>query len=163
MPPRSHSVQETFPSQSRSRHASGTSPSRASWTARTALSANSSTGPPRMISATARDFTPGALVLDPVVRRFLRHLHVVHVALAQAGGGDADEPRLGPQLVDAAATGVTHAAPQPAHQLEHVHRQGTLVRDAPFDALGDELQVLRLLLEVPVLGALPHRAERPHP
>jgi len=97
IPRASHSAQETFPSQSSSRHASGTSPSRASCTARNAVRRKNRTGAPTMSSARARGFNGS--VLDPVVRRFLRHLHVVDVALAQASGGDAYELRLRPQLV----------------------------------------------------------------
>jgi hypothetical protein len=34
---------------------------------------------------------PEVRLFGPVVRRFLRDLHVVHVALADAGRGDLDE------------------------------------------------------------------------
>src|SRR6266478_431715 len=149
IPPRNHSNNDVLPSQSRSRKASGTSPSRASCTARIPLSRNRRTGTPRMISATSRGFNASGL--DAVVRSFLRH---VHVALAQTGRGDPHELRLRTQLVDAAAAGVAHPAAQAAHQLEDVHRQGTLVRDAPFDPLRDELHLFCVVLEVAVARAL---------
>src|SRR5207248_2376813 len=53
----SHSAQDTFPSQFKSRQASGTSPSRASCTARIPLKRKRRTGAPRMISASARGFS----------------------------------------------------------------------------------------------------------
>src|SRR5262249_26477745 len=140
IPPRSHSAQPTFPSQTRSRHALGTSPSCASWTARNPLKRKKRTGAPMMISAIRRGFNASGL--DPVVRGFLRDLHVVDVALAQAGGGDADELRLGAQLLDVLAAAVPHPAAKAAHQLEDVHRQRALVRNPPLDALGDQLHVL---------------------
>ena len=85
------------------------------------------------------------------------------VALAQAGGGDPDELRLRPQLFDAVAAGVTHPAAEAADELEDVHREGALVGHASLDALGDELHVFGLVLEVPVAGASLHGAHRPHP
>src|SRR5207245_5600648 len=161
IPPRSHSNTYVLPSQSRSRKASGTSPSRASCTALIPLSRKRRTGTPRMIRATSRGFNASGL--DAVVRSFLRHLHVVHVALAQTGCGDPHELRLRAQLVDAAAAGVAHPAAQAAHQLEDVHRQGTLVGNAPFDPLRDQLHLFRVVLEVAVARALLHRAHGTHP
>src|SRR5690554_4635395 len=51
-----------------------------------------------------------------VVRRLLGDLHVVHVALARAGVGDAHELGPGAHVLDGGATDVTHGGVQPAHQ-----------------------------------------------
>src|SRR5688572_17242092 len=49
---------------------------------------------------------------DPVVRRFLGDLHVVYVALAHAGAGDADELRVRAHGGDVLGAGVTHGSAQ---------------------------------------------------
>src|ERR1039458_3759084 len=54
---------------------------------------------------------------DPVIRRLLRDRHIMHVALAHAGGGDAYEPRSGTHLLDTIAAGVSHRRAQAAGQL----------------------------------------------
>src|SRR5512133_1248560 len=106
---------------------------------------------------------PPRRLVDPVVRRFLRDDHVVDVALAQAGGGDADELRLGAKLADVPAADVAHPAPEPAHELEEDHPDRSLVGHAPLDPLGDELVgVLDVGLEVAVLRPLLHRADGAH-
>src|SRR5690349_20007662 len=81
-------------------------------------------------------------LLDAVVRRLLGDDDVVDGALAEPAGGDANEARVLPQLLDGAAAGVPHAAPDAAEHLVHVHRQAALVRDAALHALGDELLLL---------------------
>src|SRR5262249_20176497 len=101
--------------------------------------------------------------LDAVVRRLLGDDDVVDVALAEPAGGDADEARVLPQLLDGVAAGVAHAAPDAAEHLVNVHRQAALVRDAPLDSLGDELLLLvDVALEVALLAAALHRPERAH-
>src|SRR5947208_3486640 len=101
IPPRNHSNNDVLPSQSRSRKASGTSPSRASCAALIPLSRKRRMGTPRMISATSRGFNASGL--DAVVRSFLVHLHVVNVPLAETGCRDPDGLRFRPQIVAAAA------------------------------------------------------------
>src|SRR6266542_4067921 len=99
----------------------------------------------------------------PVVRRFLLDDDVVHVALAQPGGGDPHEARLLAELLDRLAAEVAHAAAEAAGELVERHLDGPLVRDAPLDPLGHELVgVGDVRLEVAVLRALLHRAERAH-
>src|SRR6266545_421821 len=109
-------------------------------------------------------WTPAsAASIRPVVRRFLLDDDVVHVALAQAGGGDPHEARLLAELLDRLAAEVAHAAAEPAGELEERHLDGPLVRDPPLDPLGHELVGVRdVRLEVTVLRALLHRAERAH-
>src|SRR5262249_5363883 len=98
-----------------------------------------------------------------VVRRLLGDDDVVDVALAKPAGGDADEARVLPQVLDGAAAGVAHSAPDAAEHLVDVHRQAALVRDAALDALGDQLLLLLdVALEVAFLAAALHRAERAH-
>src|SRR5678815_2069508 len=104
-----------------------------------------------------------APLLHPVVRRLLGDDDVVDVALAEPAGGDADEARVPPELLDRSATGVAHAAPDAAEHLVDVHRQAALVRDAPLDALGHQLLLLvDVALEVALLAAALHRPERTH-
>src|SRR5512134_3552691 len=103
------------------------------------------------------------LSVHPVVRGLLRDDHVVDVALAQARLADPDEARLLAQLGDRLAAEVSHAAAQPAHELQEVHLDGALVRHAPLDALGHELVgVGDLGLEVAIARSLLHRADGPH-
>src|SRR5580698_3363568 len=85
-----------------------------------------------------------------VVRSFFRDDDVVHVALAQALGGDPDEPRLRPELLDALAARVAHAAAEAADELVEDGRERSAVRHATLDALGDELLVGRAGLTVAV-------------
>src|SRR6266508_2686881 len=109
-------------------------------------------------------WTPAsAASIRPVVRRFLLDDDVVHVALAQAGGGDPHEARLLAELLDRLASEVAHAAAEPAGELVERHLDGPLVRDAPLDPLGHELVGVRdVRLDVRVLRDLLHRAERAH-
>src|SRR5690348_14658770 len=103
------------------------------------------------------------LSVDVVIRRFLRDLHVVDVGFAHARGGDLDEIRLRAHLVDGAAPGVAHARADSAHELQDDRGDGTLVRDAALDALGNQLvRVVLGVLEVAVARALLHRAQRSH-
>ena len=117
--------------------------------------------------SSARRPAVGMLRLDPldaVVRRFLGDDHVVHVALAQARRGDAHEARAARAAPRAfGAPTVAHARAQAADELVDVDRERAAVRHAALDALGHELLVVvDLALEVAVLAALRHRAERAH-
>src|SRR5258708_7606089 len=53
-------------------------------------------------------------LLDPVIRRLLDDLHVVHVRLADSRGGDLDELAAGAQLFDGGVAGIAHARAQAA-------------------------------------------------
>src|SRR6185436_1152472 len=109
-----------------------------------------------------------------VVRGFLRNRDVVHVALAEAGVGDADDLRVALQIGNRRRAAVAHAGAQAAHQLVHDHRHAALVLHASFDALGHELFHVRLaggtgaafelevVLEVAIAAAAAHRANRAH-
>src|SRR5215468_12197652 len=104
-----------------------------------------------------------AMSLHAVVGSFLGDDHVVNVALAQPRRRDLDEPSLGVQLGDRGAAEVAHRRAQPADQLVQRLAQRPLVRDAALDALGHELlRRLDLALEVAVLRAVLHRADRAH-
>src|SRR5512143_1951114 len=76
---------------------------------------------------------------DPVVGGFLHDLNVVNVRLADAGRRDLDEFGARAQLLDGGAAAVAHRRTQAAHQLVNDVDQRTLERNAPLDALGDEL------------------------
>src|SRR4029453_7438879 len=104
----------------------------------------------------------------------LRDRDVVHVALAEAGVGDADDLRIALQVGNRRRAAVAHAGAQAAHQLVHDHRHAALVLDASLDALGHEFFHARLagraraafelevVLEVTIAAAAAHRADRPH-
>src|SRR5882724_11052488 len=98
-----------------------------------------------------------ATLFQPVVGCFFGDVHVVHVALAEAGGGDADEARLAPQVGQGAGPEVAHAGPQAAHELLHDEGQRAFVRHPALDSLRDELHAefgALLVLEVAVAAAL---------
>src|SRR6188508_92533 len=100
-----------------------------------------------------------------VVRRFLGDLHVVHVALAHAGPGDAHELRIGAHGGDAGAARVAHGGAQATRELMNDGHEAALVRHASFDAFGHELLELRGgVLEIAIgrAVALSHGAERTH-
>src|SRR5207253_7750497 len=103
-----------------------------------------------------------------VVRRFLRNLHVVHVALARAGRRDANQLRLPLQLANGRAAAVAHAGAETADELMNHRGDAPFVRDAPFDPLRHELVAgapafeIEFVLEIAVAAAAAHRANRPH-
>src|SRR2546423_2429603 len=100
----------------------------------------------------------------PIVRRLLRHRHVVGMTLAQARSRDTDELRA-LHLVDRRRAAVPHRLAQAADELVEDARQRALVRHPPLDPLGNELlDVLDVPLEVAVAGraAGAHRTERAH-
>src|SRR5581483_1152851 len=100
---------------------------------------------------------------EAVVRSFLGDDDVVHVALAVGGVADADEARLLAQLGERSAAEVAHAGAEPADELVDVRRERPLVRHPALDALGHELHVLLVLLEVAIAAPGAHGAERAHP
>src|SRR5208283_2925226 len=55
--------------------------------------------------------------LHRVVRSFAGDHHVVHMALAQAGGADAHEARPLLQVAHGLTAAIAHARPEPAHHL----------------------------------------------
>src|ERR1017187_5505999 len=99
-------------------------------------------------------------LLHPVVRRFLGDDYVVYVALAQAGGRDAQETRLGLQFGDAAGAAVSHAGSQAAHQLIDQLGERPFGGHAAFDAFGNHLGVG--ILGIAVEAGFAGRAERAH-
>src|SRR5215475_5781827 len=104
-----------------------------------------------------------AMSLHAVVGSFLGDDHVVDVALAQPRRRDLDEPGLGVQLGDRGAAEVAHRRAQPADELVRRLAQRSLVRHAALDALGHELlRCLDVALEVAILRAVLHRADRAH-
>src|SRR5579859_7121577 len=79
-----------------------------------------------------------AYLFQPVVRRFTRDYHVVHMAFTQAGAADADEARLLLQLGNRLGAAITHAGTQSADQLKNHLRQRAAIRHAALDAFGHE-------------------------
>src|SRR5690606_40302497 len=99
-----------------------------------------------------------------VVRRLLRDRDVVGVALAEAGGGDADELRPLLERLDGLAAAVAHRGAEAADHLVDDLVEAALVGHAALDPLGHELpEVVLGVLEVAVLRAGLHGAERAHP
>src|SRR5690606_30442245 len=105
---------------------------------------------------------PAPASTDLVVRRLLGDGHVVHVALALAGAGDHHELRLAAHLLDGAAADVAHGGAQAAGELVDDAADRAAVRDAALDAFRHQLVGVGGVLEVAVLGALLHRAQRAH-
>src|SRR5580698_110044 len=88
---------------------------------------------------------------DAVIGRFLGDGHIVHMAFAHTGVGDAHEFGPGAHDLDGAAAGVAHRRAQAAGQLVQDGNETALVGDAALDALRHELlQLRRGILEVPV-------------
>src|SRR5512141_3136809 len=110
----------------------------------------------------------GPELFHPVVRRFFRDLHVVDVALAHAGRGDANQLRLALQRGDVGRAAVAHARAQSADELMDHGANRPAMGDARLDTLGYELLgrvrpggfEVELVLEVAVAAAAAHRAER---
>src|SRR2546429_983233 len=75
--------------------------------------------PPRSSTRTGRSSAARSgrgRISAPIVRRLFRDCHVVRMALAQAGGSDADELRA-LHLVDRRGAAVAHGLPQAADEL----------------------------------------------
>src|SRR5919204_2751504 len=89
--------------------------------------------PPRSRTSTGRSSgarSGSGRTLAPIVRRLFRDRHVVGMALAQAGGGDADELRP-LHLLDRRRAAVAHRLPEAADELVQDRGEGPLVGDAP--------------------------------
>src|SRR5690606_35797792 len=102
---------------------------------------------------------------NPVVRRLLDHLHVMHMALAHAGAGDAHELGARAHLLHIAGARVDHRRAQAAGELMEDRHEAALVEHAAFDALWHQLLELgAAILEIAVGAAIfgGHRAERAH-
>src|SRR5579862_404357 len=104
------------------------------------------------------------------------------VALPQSRAGDAHEPRLGLQLLDAPTADVAHPRTQAAYQLIHHGFQRAAIGYAPLNALRHKFSqpisrvplaihhalgplgqlALSRSLEVPLSAALRHRRKRAH-
>src|SRR3954468_3259892 len=89
-------------------------------------------------SSAAGSGTGRGTTLAPIVRRLLRDRHVVRVALAQPGRGDAHEACV-LHRVDRRGAAVAHRLAQPADELVDHVLDRALVGDAPLDPLRDEL------------------------
>src|SRR5205814_379865 len=101
----------------------------------------------------------------PVVGGVLGDADVVHVTLADAGGGDAHEHRARAHVGDVAAAGVAHGRPQSARQLAQDGDHAALVGNAALHTL--RYQLLELggrVLEITIRRAVAfaHRPERAH-
>src|SRR5258708_30207014 len=90
------------------------------------------------------------------------------MALADAGGRDANQPRAALQGRDVLRAGVAHAGAQTADQLVHHRGDAALVGDAPLDPFRHQLLAaarrleIEFVLEVTVARAAAHRTDRSH-
>src|SRR5262249_53538955 len=121
------------------------------------------------LAALAASVAPLGGLFDAVVRRFFGDDDVVHVAFAHARGGGAKELGVALQGGGVPAPAVAHAGAQAADELMDHRGDAALVRDAPLDALGDQLVrgvarrvEIELVLEVAIAAAAAHRADRSH-
>src|SRR5215471_6980049 len=109
-----------------------------------------------------------AALFHPVIRRFLRDLHVMNVALTRAGRCNPNQLRLPLELGNRGAAAVPHPCAQAADELVNHRRKASLVRDTPFNAFRHQLVrrppafEIELVLEVPIAAAAAHRADGPH-
>src|SRR5262249_20222401 len=85
---------------------------------------------------------------------------VVHMALAHAGGADAQKARLRLQILERLAAAIAHPGLQPADELVDVECEAALVRHSPFDALGNELHLGLVTLELAIAAAFLPRLDR---
>ena len=95
-----------------------------------------------------------------VVGSFLRDADVVGVRFAETCVCDANELCLCLKFFDRAAAAVAHTCTDTAEKLEDRIGNGSFVRNAAFNAFGNELN--GVLLEVSVLRALFHSCKRAH-
>src|SRR5579871_744881 len=79
-----------------------------------------------------------SVLLDVVVGSLAGDDDIVHVALAQAGAGDAHELRPLLKILDTSAAEVTHARLQATYELVHHGFQRSAVRHSPFNAFRNE-------------------------
>src|SRR5471032_3668042 len=87
----------------------------------------------------------------------------MHVRLAHAGTRDLDELGLVVHFCNIAAAAISHARPHTADHLEQDRVDRTLISDLPFDAFRHKLvDIRRVVLEIPIRGAVLHRADRTH-
>ena len=108
-------------------------------------------------------------LLRPVVRRFLRDDHVVHVALAEAGGGDANRASrraAGPRSSRSRSSPCRRAGRRPAGGPSRRRcpcaATGPRCPRAPACSLPPVALEVELVLEVAVAAAAAHRADRAH-
>src|ERR1700694_4680810 len=75
-----------------------------------------------------------------IIRAFARDGHVMHMALAQAGGGDAQEYRLVVEFRDIARANIPPPRAQPAGKLVQHRRGRALIGNLALDAFRHELE-----------------------
>ncbi len=98
--------------------------------------------------------------LAAVVDGLFRDLDVVRVAFFQTAGRDLDEASLFAKVGKVDGADVSHAGAEAAHELEGDVAEGTLERNAGFDAFSDEFA--GAVLSVAVARATAHGADGTH-
>src|SRR5689334_24582813 len=101
--------------------------------------------------------------IQTVIRRLLGDGDIVHVRFAHARRRDPHEMWLGAHVRNRRAANVTHRGAQTTGQLMHDVAQRSAIWHASFDAFRNELVgVAFVVLEITILRAFLHRAERTH-
>src|SRR5271165_6978744 len=101
-------------------------------------------------------------LLQPVIGRFLGDDDVVYVAFAKAGRCDAEEFRFVLQFADRSRAAISHAGAQAADKLINHLGQRTFIRDAAFDAFGNEFAAGFLGVAIGSALSYGHRTHRSH-
>src|SRR4051812_26828738 len=78
-------------------------------------------------------------LLNPVIWRFLGDDDVMHVTLAESGGGDTNETRLVLHLFNGATAAIAHACLEAAYELVHKVGEGSFRGNTAFDSFRNQL------------------------
>ena len=98
--------------------------------------------------------------VDGIVGSFLGDIDIVGVGLPEASGGNLHKLGLAVQLLYGVTASVAHTGLQAAHQLVDGLARESLVRNSALYPFGNQLLVV--LLEIAVLGALVHGRQGTH-
>src|SRR5690606_13870167 len=98
-----------------------------------------------------------------VVGDLFGDVYVLDVGFTHTGRGNFGELRFGSHVVDAGVNAVAHRGTDTTHQLVDDRQDAALVRDAAFDAFGDELVgIVGRILEIAIGRAIGHGAQATH-
>src|SRR5580692_912707 len=119
----------------------------------------------------------GHRLLDTIVGGLAGDHYIVDVAFAESGAADAHEAGFLQEFGDGGAAAVAHAGFQSANHLVDDHGDGTAIRDASFNAFGNEFAeavgfavhrrdggggIAFSVLEITFAGTLCHGADGAH-
>src|SRR2546421_6055240 len=102
-------------------------------------------------------------VFHAVIRRFLRNVNIVRMALGHARGRNSAEAGLASQCFNIRSAAIAHARAKAADHLIDKIAQRSAIRHAAFDAFGNQLLGFRhRALAVAVLGTMDHGPHATH-